>query len=598
MKKITYYLLLAGLASVLSARAQTNSAAPGQPMDSTNAVVATQPEGSSAAATNSAPAVPPAPAAADTNAAASPTAAAASPTAPAATSAANAPAAPAENIPLIQFSDVPITTAIEHLARQAGINYMLDPKIGYGLPDANGQVRAEPQLSIRWENITAESALRALLDNYGLQLIVDKQTSIDRVTLKDPLAPPPLITRVVQLQYASVSNMVDAVQSVLADKRSRVIPDNRTSQLLVVATDPEQQSVDTLISQLDRQTKQVLIETKLVEISSQPTSKHGVDWTGTLSAQHVTFGNGNMAGNTTITTPGPTTSTTITTPGGGHTVTKSTTAPYGQNALLNLISGNGGWSASTMAGLIPATAFLNSDGVSAVISFLNASYDAQVFSTPRVVTLDNQSAHIEVIRTYPIINTTGGTQQSSGSSSVTYSNIGTILDVTPRISANENIWLKVIPEVSSHFGDQSVTIQGGAGNPSTTYTVPIFDRRRIESQVMIPNGNTLVMGGLIQDSPTASYTKVPFLGDIPGLGWAFSSENKSMSKDNLIIFLTPSIVHDSDFQPTASDYLSSKPTTMQEPLNPHSVWDGAEPVHGWNNPAPVPGEFSNPKPTK
>ena len=81
------------------------------------------------------------------------------------------PPRPAAGIPLIQFSDVPITTAIENLARQAGINYMLDPKIGYGQPDQNGQVKPEPTLSIRWENITAENALLALLDNYGLQLV-------------------------------------------------------------------------------------------------------------------------------------------------------------------------------------------------------------------------------------------------------------------------------------------------------------------------------------------------------------------------------------------------------------------------------------------
>src|SRR5580698_7426346 len=100
------------------------------------------------------------------------------------------------SIPLIQFQDVPITTAIENLARQAGINYLLDPKIGYGQPDQNGQVKPEPQLSIRWQNITAENALLALLDNYGLQLIVDKKTGIYRVTMKDPSAPPLMITRV------------------------------------------------------------------------------------------------------------------------------------------------------------------------------------------------------------------------------------------------------------------------------------------------------------------------------------------------------------------------------------------------------------------
>ena len=592
MKKIAYTILLAGLASVLIARAQTNT---NPPVDNTNTAIADSAATNTVApATNSAPEAAPAPAVVDTNAAATAVVNTTASSVPADVSAANPPTNGAASIPLIQFSDVPITTAIENLARQAGINYMLDPKIGYGQPDATGQLKAEPQLSIRWENITAENALLALLDNYGLQLIADKKTGIDRVTLKDPLAPPVLITRVVQLQYSSVSNMTMAVQSVLADKRSRVIGDNRTSQLLVVATESEQLSVETLISQLDKQTKQVLIETKLIEISSNPTTKKGVDWSSTLDAQHVTFGNGNVVG-TATTASTPTTTTTASTPGGGYSAT--TTTPAGQNTVLNLVQsiGSGGISASTISGLIPTTGFLNADGVKAVISFLNASFDAQVVSTPRVVTLDNETAHIEVIRTFPIISMAGGTQNSSGSSSVTYSNIGTILDVTPRISANDNIWLRVIPEVSSHFTDQPVIVAGGGGNSSSSYTIPIFDRRRIESQVMIPNGNTLVMGGLVQDSPTATYSKVPFLGDIPGLGWAFKSENKSMSKDNLIIFLTPTIVRDADFQPTDSTFLQSKPRTMMSPMNPHKPWDGAEPATDWSNPAPSPGEFDKQK---
>lgn len=258
-----------------------------------------------------------------------------------------------------------------------------------------------------------------------------------------------------------------------------------------------------------------------------------------------------------------------------------------------MLIGQGGISGSTVSGLIPTTGFLNADGVSAVISFLNASYDAQIVSTPRIVTLDNQTAHIEVVRTFPVISMSGASANSSGSSSVTYSNVGTILDVTPRISANDNIWLRVVPEVSSHFSDVIVTVAGGSQGTSSSFPIPIFDRRRIESQVMIPNGNTLVMGGLVQDNPTASYSKVPFLGDIPGLGWAFHSENKSMSKDNLIIFLTPTIIRDADFQPTPTSFLQSKPRTMKSPMNPHRPWDGAEPdvERGWSNPAPLPGEF-------
>ncbi|HSY20194.1 MAG TPA: secretin N-terminal domain-containing protein, partial [Candidatus Acidoferrales bacterium] len=499
--------------------------------------------------------------------------------------------APAASIPLIQFSDVPITTAIENLARQASINYMLDPKIGYGQPDATGQIKAEPTLSIRWENISAENALVALLDNYGLQLNRDKKTGIDRITMKDPTAPPPLITRVIQLQYASVTNMQESVQSALTDKRSKVLGDRRTSQMVIVATEPEQSAVDTLIKQLDTPTKQVLIETKLIQISSQPSTHKGVDWSSTLSAQTVTFGNGSLSGNTVAQTPGA--PVTVTDPG-GHTGT--VTPPTSSSTILNLLQGSGGFSASTMAGLIPMTGFLNADGLKATISFLNSSFDAQVMSTPRVVTLDNETAVIQVTRQVPIINFSGGTQNSSGSSSVTYSNVGTILEVTPRISANEKIWLKVAPEVSSKFGDETITIPGNAQNPSFSFPVPIFDIRRLTTQVLIPNGNTLVMGGLVQDAPSATYTKVPMLGDIPGLGWAFRSETKAMSKDNLIIFMTPTIVQDTDFRATPSDFLQSKPHSMKSPMDPHDMWDSGEARGHWDNPAPAPGEFDQKPP--
>jgi type II secretory pathway component GspD/PulD (secretin) len=508
-----------------------------------------------------------------------------------AAAAANPQPAEAPSIPLIQFQDVPITTAIENLARQAGINYLIDPKIGYGQPDQNGQIKAEPTLSIRWENVTAEQALMALLDNYNLQLITDRKTQIARITTKDPTAPPPLSTRVIQLKYASTSNMVDSVQASLTDKRSKVLPDPRTSQLVVVATENEQEAVDALINQLDTPTRQVLIETKLVQLSSNPTTTKGVDWSGTLQAQSISFGNGNISSGTTV-AQYPGASTTASTPGGGYGGSSSSSSS--QQTILNIVQGAGGVSWNTVSGFTPGIGFLNASGANAVLSFLNAAYDAQIVSTPRVVTLDNEMATIEVTRTYPIINMTGGTQNSSGSSSITYSNVGTILQVTPRISANDFIWLKVTPVVSSFFGNVIVTVQGGSGNPSTSYPVPEFDYRKIDSQVMIPNGNTLVMGGLVQDNPTASYSKVPLLGDIPGLGWAFRSESKTMTKDNLIIFMTPTIIKNTDFQQASAataDFLQSKPNTMKSPMNPNTVWDGAEPRNDWSNPVPEPGEF-------
>ena len=132
-------------------------------------------------------------------------------------------------IPLIQFVDVPLTAAIENLARQADLNYILDPKIGYGQPGPDGKPIAQPSISIRWENLTAEQALYAILNNYDLQLIQDSKTKIARVAPKDPTAPDPLVTKVIQLKYASPSNVLVSVQSTLPDKRGKVVADIRTS---------------------------------------------------------------------------------------------------------------------------------------------------------------------------------------------------------------------------------------------------------------------------------------------------------------------------------------------------------------------------------
>jgi type II secretory pathway component GspD/PulD (secretin) len=560
--KTTIAVLLATYLLPAAAFSQTNAATADQTaVADTNAAATPQP--AAAADTNAVVAAQVA-AVADTNAVVAAQLAAAADTNAALASGASAAVA---TIPLIQFQDVPLTTAIEALARQANINYLLDPKIGYGQPDANGQIKAEPNLSIRWENIPAQHALEALLSNYGLQLVEDTKTKIYRISTKDPAALPTLETRVIQLKYASTSNMVDSISGALTDKRSRVIPDTRTSQLIVVATDPEQVAVDTLVNQLDTPTKQVLIETRLVEISSNPTSRKGIDWSGTLSAQNVSAGNYSSY----LVQPTPATTTVGS---GGATVT----TPAQPGLVSGIVNNPGIVGASSIGGFFQNPWFLNADGAHAVLSFLNSSADAQVMSTPRVVTLDNETATISVQRTYPILQTTAGTQGSPGGSSISYSNVGTVLLVTPRISANNTIRLKVTPTVATFFGYAQLSAQGA------TSQAPQFDTRTMDTQVLIPNANTLVMGGLVDDNPGETSTKVPILGDIPFLGAAFRSESKAADKKNLLIFITPTILQDTDFHPTTTDFLNAQPQTRKEVLDPNSVWDSSKP-HNWADPS-------------
>jgi type II secretory pathway component GspD/PulD (secretin) len=273
-----------------------------------------------------------------------------------------------------------------------------------------------------------------------------------------------------------------------------------------------------------------------------PSSVKGLDWTGTLQAQHLAFGNNLQQ------TP----------VNSGDSVNRPLSTLWPKMLV------------DTAHGLNPATAFLDADGLNAVFSFINQNSEARVISAPRTVTLDNETAMLSVTRATPIINVTAGNQTVTGGSQITYTNLGIILHVTPRISANNFVNLEVEPEVSRVFDTVTKVING------QTSQADEYDVRRMQTKVMIPSGHTLVLGGLVQDDTRSSNTKVPFLGDIPFLGRAFRSDSKSRQKSNLLIFLTPTIVQDSDYQATESHFLQTPIGSIDE--KNWSAWDSGKPV--------------------
>ncbi len=548
--KLSILLLVGWAAGTLAGFAQTNSpvagsaAAPPE-VASTNDVASpapapTAPPQEALAANASTPAESAAKAAASPGA---PAAANETPAASGTSAAESAPADPGAVIPLIVMDEVPLTDAIRNLARQARLNYMLDPKIGFGQPGPDGKLTAQPTVSIRWENITAQQALMALLANYNLDLSEDPKTHIARVTVKDPAAPPLLLTKIYQLKYASPSNILDSVKATLTDlKRSKVMPDIRTSQLVVVATENELIAVDELVDRLDTQTKQVLIEARMVETSLNPSTVKGMDWSGTLQGQNLAVGN--------------------------NLQTKPVTSGDSVNRPLSSL-----WPKmmfDTARGFNPATAFLDADGVNLVFSFLNQNSEAKVLSAPRTVMLDNETATLSVTRASPIINVTPGTANTTGGSQISYTNLGVSLSVTPRISANDYVNLKVTPEVSRKFDTIKKIVADGI------YEADEYDVRKIDTRVMIPSGNTLVLGGLSQDDVEEINRKVPVLGDIPVLGYLFRSDSKTRKKTNLLIFITPTIVRDEDFQPTKTDFLKNPVPTKDDVEADWSSWDNGK----------------------
>jgi general secretion pathway protein D len=341
------------------------------------------------------------------------------------------------------------------------------------------------------------------------------------------------------------------VQSSFADpKRSKVVPDVRTSQLVVVATERELDAIEEIIAHLDAQTKQVLIETKIMETSINPSTIKGLDWRPTLSQQHLAFGN--------------------------NLQSAPVNAGESDNKPLATL-----WPKlmfDTAQGFNPGTAFLDADGVNVVFSFINQNSEAKVLSAPRTVTLDNETARIAVTRASPIINITPGTANTTGGSQITYTNLGVILDVTPHVSANNFVNLKVVPEVSRIF-DRVSTRVGTAG----VIEADEYDVRKMETHVMIPSGNTLVLGGLVQDDQRYTDTKVPIMGDLPLIGRLFRSNSKQRQKSNLLVFITPTIVEDSDYQPTTTDFLKSPLPKFENDPQEWGTWDNAKPLD-WSKP--------------
>jgi type II secretory pathway component GspD/PulD (secretin) len=125
--------------------------------------------------------------------------------------------------------------------------------------------------------------------------------------------------------------------------------------------------------------------------------------------------------------------------------------------------------------------------------------------------------------------------------------------------------MRLQPEISDTELQLSTKTVNGKVNQAD-----IFTMQRIDTHVMIPSGNTLVMGGLSQDTSNKGFTKVPVLGDIPVLGWAFRSESIQRKKRNIFIFVTPTIIEDEDYQPYRTDFLNTKmpehPVMLDDPM--------------------------------
>lgn len=299
-----------------------------------------------------------------------------------------------------------------------------------------------------------------------------------------------------------------------------ITADKASNALIVVASPSDYQSLAHVIKQLDRRRKQVYVEAMIIEASIDKLRALGTKWRamGTYKGEPVAIGGFGTMDSTSV-----------------------------QNVIYGL-------EGATLGGLgnfldIPIST-VSSDGTVttsslsvpgfAVLFNLNEFRDAvNVLSTPQILTSDNKEAEIVVGENVPFISKRERDTTTSNTvlSSIERKDVGITLKITPQITEGDYVKLDIYQEISSVKQD-SETIIINVG-PTTT-------KRSTKTSVVVKDRQTVVIGGLMQEKDEEILTKMPILGDIPVLGWLFKNKSVEKTKTNLLVFLTPNIVKESD----------------------------------------------------
>ncbi|WP_312439174.1 type II secretion system secretin GspD [Achromobacter sp.] len=289
--------------------------------------------------------------------------------------------------------------------------------------------------------------------------------------------------------------------------------DPATNSLIISAPEPLYRSLREVIDQLDQRRAQVLVESLIVEVSEEKAAEFGIQWmtgAGNINGNGTSFIGGTNLGGSGITGNGPTSIDAI---GRGLSlgVVKGTVDVLG-NEVINL-------------GVL-ARAMQNTG-------------EANILSTPNLLTLDNQSASILVGKTVPFVTGQYVTSGSNGSSNpfqtIEREDVGLKLNIRPQISEGGAVKLDIYQEVSSI--DES---------RSTPTTGIVTNKRAIDTSVLIDDGQIIVLGGLLEDNVTLTSNSVPGLGSLPVIGSLFRYDTRKRTKTNLMVFLRPYVVRDAN----------------------------------------------------
>ena len=383
------------------------------------------------------------------------------------------------------------------------------------------------------------TTLRALLSGKAAQSTL----SPTNVNTSQPVVSGDITKNITTTQPINQANTASPFsQLASAQENDMIQADAATNSLLITAPDHVFNMLRGVIDKLDMRRAQLYIEALIAEISTDKASEFGIQWQDLEALNDGTLNRNNIQGF------------------GGTKFNR------GGNILgvsSNITSAGSGLNIGLLKGKI------NVPGIGVVANLgllahaLESNANANILSKPNLLMLDNEEAKIVIGQNVPFV--TGQYAQTGGASSVTpfqtieRQDVGLTLKVKPQISEGNTVKLQIHQEVSS--------VLDSAGNAGIT-----TNKRSIDTSVLVDDGSIIVLGGLIEDRISDNVEKVPFLGDIPGLGALFRTVGKSHKKTNLMVFLRPYVMRSPEDSSLVSNDRYDYIIQQQKDITQLKVW--------------------------
>lgn len=427
----------------------------------------------------------------------------------------------AEETISVDFPQEDVRRIIRNVADLYGLNVVI--------PDL-----LQGQTSIKLSNVTWQQVFDVVLDPLGYTYI--EEGNIIKIKNKADIQNEPPIISVFPIDYAVADQLRPAIAPLVdAAKGGRIQVDRRTNSLIITEQREKMSEIQVIIDRLDIATRQVMIESKFIEVRDGNNRNLGLDWSS-LNAYELISISGLERGydkNDTRTlsdgenssqTSNQSTSRNVDGLQGDVTAQTETSSTNSSNSLTDAL---------TFASTITRTtsAVLSAGDFSLVLNLLQGQTDSRVVTNPTLVTLDGEEAKIVIGQQYPIpsytYNNDRGTFEVSG---FEFRDVGVVLAVRPQVNNDGFIRLDISPELSSIGGSVSF---GGAAQ-----AIPVINTTSTRSSVSLKDGFTLAIGGLLESSKNDSANSVPFFSSIPLLGRLFETQSRAYTESNLIIFIT------------------------------------------------------------